>query len=406
MCDVTNPHRDYCVNFRNSTVTQPDSHGDFSGRHYEQKTLEDSRCGRENKAADYPTGQQSWTVFVNMGDAWGDPQHRQSCPSDMAQGFPPRGSWQHKVSDNNNATWIPCQWDGSGGWDYDGCCIAKWGESNKEACCNPSNPEMDVQKCDPSWCPFSPDCLKTQSTADFCLNNVDDKRCLDACKMFNTSGTYKDRPTWCDAYVSKYCKRHQFEKDPDIDSFCSCTNTSILNPECISIKCTNNPEAWRSTDQWSKECGTICANIIEQSRNMGPEDVDHNSLQNNCSTYLSTTTTSPSSAPSAPSKPSKPADPSVPDSSNMSPSTPSKPDAPVDPTDPNLFRNQVIVHPITAYTNLFAIEGWWKTTDGWIGIAIIIGLLIGVFVIFKLISKLFSSSDSQQVKQSALSEGS
>lgn len=278
---------------------------------------------------------------------------------------------------------------GDSAWDCCGCVIKSWNQANLPGCCKPDSTQdagVYGQACDPSWCPFGRTCLLDKSTnnvtnyKDHCVNNIDDKRCLDACKQFNTATTYQDRPTWCDEYVTKYCKRHEYAGNPDIDSLCSCTNTPILNPECISIKCTNNHDAWRSTDQWSKNCGTICANIIEQAKNMGPEDVDHNSLQNNCSTTISTS--SPSSTPQSPSTTQQQSDTSSQNTSSQNTSS----------TDPNSFRNLVRQHPITAYTNLFDVEGWWKTPDGWIGIGIIIGLLVGIVILIFVLKWIFSSS--------------
>lgn len=408
MCDVTKPHRDFCVNFRNSHVTQADSHGDFNGRHYEQQFLEQARCGKPN------TGGNAWTVFVNMGDAWGDPQHRQTCPSEMSQGFAPRGSWQHQVSYNNNATWIPCNWDGSGGWDYAGCCIAEWGEGNKESCCDPKNPEMDVQKCDPSWCPFSPDCEKAQSTANWCRDNPTDENCMNICKQYTTYESVKNnqRPDWCDPFVQKYCTINEFSKDSTVQSFCSCINTPVFQPECLSATCTSSANAWRSPQQLERinspdGCGNICAQIVDVSKNQGAGKVDGNYFSIKCpgQKLPTNTTTNTSSSPSS-TPPTNP----PPSSSNndddddtkFTPPVPKKPS--VDPqSDPNAFSSQVVQHPIVAYTNLFAIDGWWKTKDGWIGISIIIGLLIVVYAIIKLISSIFSSSPEPQLRQQRLS---
>ena len=155
-----------------------------------------------------------------------------------------------------------------GGWHFCTCCVTKWNENNQSKCCDPVSNTLqnDPVSCDPSWCPFSLNCEKADSTASYCVANFDDPKCFQICQKYISPEyvTDKSRPDWCDTFMVKYCAEHNNDSLED-QNLCACSLHVTDADECILPSCSSGTGVWMSGEQLQRvqNCGTICEqNII------------------------------------------------------------------------------------------------------------------------------------------------
>lgn len=264
------------------------------------------------------------------------------------------------------------------------CCIIQWGEQNKPKCCDPVHPDLDPTHCDPRWCPFSDDCMVEDVSKNYCLDHVDEKKCVNYCQKFQPSDKVKERPPWCDIYMKLYCKKHG--QGSELDKLnCACFNSTIIQPACFDPDCAQSGWMTSSMIDNSKHCPQICGEIINIAKS---QDVNLNMSQftQQCGADAAaevqkaqddrknpqpSPTPSPTPIPIPPSAPT--AAPSPADEDGDGGDTEIYPQ----PTDTTtMIARKVLAHPVQV------VEYYYKndlfgTPDG----KVVLGLLIGVAVI-------------------------
>ena len=182
---------------------------------------------------------------------------------------------------------IPCG-DCLGGshWRFCQCCVSNWNPTNKSECCDPTpnNKQNDAIECDVEWCPFSVACENADSTGNYCLNNVDDPKCLQICNKYLAPANVKDksRPEWCDGFINKYCSINGMTSATSLN-LCACMFHHTDADECIWSGCSSGSGVWMSASQVERvaNCGTICEQNIN-AVNDGTVNIDKNEFIINC----------------------------------------------------------------------------------------------------------------------------
>jgi hypothetical protein len=131
---------------------------------------------------------------------------------------------------------------------------------------------------------FTTDCENTDSTANYCMQNVDDPNCIRICKRYISPANVKDksRPEWCDGFINNYCKIHG-KTSPALLNLCACSFNHTDADECIWSDCSSGLGVWMSASQVERvsNCGTICEQNIN-AVNDGSVKIDKNEFIINC----------------------------------------------------------------------------------------------------------------------------
>jgi hypothetical protein len=158
------------------------------------------------------------------------------------------------------------------------CCVSKWDVAYLSQCCDPV--PNDVQKsailCDPSWCPFAPNCANVPSTQTYCLQHADNTNCLQLCTNFLQN--MEQAPVWCDTFIPAYCKiksaNGQVLSISD-STLCACQMNVTSADECLFEPCQNSVSfnTWMTEKQRQhktdatychEECVDIAQSVADQ----------------------------------------------------------------------------------------------------------------------------------------------